>query len=248
MDRNELKYRAMQPVNAVEERTGLVGYHKWFLFRKVPRHITWFHTLGSALLTVFILQIATGVILAMYYQPSAQTAYESIVAITTEQSWGWLVRGMHKWGASVMIVLLFLHMARTFIFGAYRYPRELTWITGVLIFAMAMGMGFTGYLLVWDQRAFWASVVGININGTAPFLGPYILEFLRGGPEYTGQILSRFYSIHMLQIPLALAGLIGLHVYLVTRLGIAPTPWSEDNPDVRAEKHERVPEKHEVQG
>jgi quinol-cytochrome oxidoreductase complex cytochrome b subunit len=144
--------------------------------------------------------------------------------------WGWLVRGMHKWGASTMIVLLFLHMAASFMMGAYRYPRELTWISGVLIFAMVMGMGLTGYLLVWDQRAYWATVVAININGTAPFLGPYIAEFLRGASEYTGGILPRFYAIHMLHIPGAMVGLIVLHMYLVTRLGVTPAPWAKNDP------------------
>ncbi len=221
---------AVDVADGIEDRTGLIGYHRWFLFRNVPRGISIWHSLGFALLVVFVLQAITGAILAMYYQPAANTAYESIVAITTQYDWGWVVRGMHKWGASVMIVLLFLHMAASFVMGAYRYPRELTWITGVLIFALMMGMGFTGYLLVWDNRAFWATVVGININGTAPFLGPYILDFLRGGPEYTGQIIARFYAIHMLHIPGALAALIGLHIYLVTRLGVTPAPWKTDDP------------------
>ena len=137
---------------------------------------------------------------------------------------------MHKWGASFMIVLMFLHMAASFMMGAYKYPRELTWISGVLIFATMMGMGLTGYLLVWDQRAFWASVVAINLNGTAPFLGPYISEFLRGGSTYTSDIIPRFYSLHMLLIPGALGGLIGLHMYLVTRLGVTPAPWKHDDP------------------
>lgn len=230
LSKEELRYRALQPLDALDERTGLVEFHKWFLFRNVPKGLSWLHTLGFCLLIVFVLQVITGVILAMVYEPSADRAYESIQAITMTHPWGWLVRGMHKWGASMMIVLMFLHMAASFVMGAYRYPRELTWISGVLIFAMAMGMGFTGYLLVWDQRAFWASVVGININGSAPFLGPFIAEFFRGGSEYDGGIIARFYSIHMLQIPLALGGLIGLHMYLVTRLGVTPAPWAKDDP------------------
>ena len=234
--KEELAYRAKQPVDAIEDRTGLVGYHKWFLFRNVPKGLSWLHTLGFCLLIVFVSQAVTGAILAMHYEPSADRAYQSIQEITMQWDFGWLVRGMHKWGASMMIVLMFLHMAASFMMGAYRYPRELTWITGVLIFAAMMGMGFTGYLLVWDQRAFWATVVGININGTAPVLGPYIAEFLRGGPEYTGHILPRFYSIHMLLIPGGLGGLIGLHMYLVTRLGVTPAPWKTDDPsnDVEA--------------
>jgi quinol-cytochrome oxidoreductase complex cytochrome b subunit len=217
-------------LDEVDDRTDLVSFHKWFLFRNVPKGLSWLHTLGFCLLIVFVSQAVTGVILAMYYQPSAGTAYESIQAITMSHSWGWLLRGMHKWGASLIIILMFLHMAASFMMGAYKYPRELTWITGVLIFAMMFMMGLTGYLLVWDQRAFWASTVGVNINGTAPFLGPFLAEFLRGGPEYTGQVISRFYSIHMLQVPGAIGGLIGLHMYLVTRLGVTPAPWKTDDP------------------
>ena len=119
---------------------------------------------------------------------------------------GWLVRGMHRWGASVFIILMFLHMGRVFLFGAYKYPRELNWIIGVLILAMGMMEGFTGYLLPWDQTAYWASVVGINLNGTAPFLGPWLAQFLRGGQEISGDTLTRFYSLHMLLIPGAIIG------------------------------------------
>ena len=228
--KEEIKYRALeQPLEALEVRTGLVGYHKWFLFRNVPKGLSWLHTLGFCLLVVFALQAITGTILAMHYEPSAGRAYQSIQEITMQTPFGWLVRGMHKWGASVMIVLLFLHMASSFMMGAYRYPRELTWISGVLIFAAMFAMGLTGYLLVWDQRAYWATVVGVNINGSAPFLGPYIAEFLRGGPDFSGRILPRFYSIHMLLIPIALTGLITLHMFLVTRLGVTPAPWKTED-------------------
>jgi menaquinol-cytochrome c reductase cytochrome b subunit len=140
---------------------------------------------------------------------------------------GWLVRGMHKWGASVFIILMFLHMGRVFLFGAYKYPRELNWIIGVLILVMGMMEGFTGYLLPWDQTAYWATVVGINLNGTAPFLGPWLAQFLRGGQEITGETLTRFYSLHMLVIPGAIFALIGLHLYLVIRLGVTSPPWSK---------------------
>src|SRR6476661_1048769 len=172
--KEELKFQGTRALDQVDQRGGLVEFHKWFLFRNVPKGLSWLHTLGFCLLIVFVNQAITGSILAMHYQPGADTAYESIQRIMFHFDFGWLVRGMHKWGASMMIVLMFLHMAASFMMGAYKYPRELTWISGVLIFATVMGMGFTGYLLVWDQRAFWASVVGINLNGTAPFLGPYI--------------------------------------------------------------------------
>ena len=176
----------------LEERSGLVGGVKYFLFRKVPADIGWFHTLGSATLTAFIVQVTTGVILAMYYKPDPNSAYESIKHITNDLTLGWLVRGMHRWGASVFIILMFFHMARVFLFSAYKYPRELNWIIGVLLLATGMFEGFTGYLLPWPDT------------------------------------LPRFYSLHMLVRPGALFGLIGLHLYLVVRLGVSPNPWTKN--------------------
>jgi quinol-cytochrome oxidoreductase complex cytochrome b subunit len=135
---------------------------------------------------------------------------------------------MHRWGASVFIILMFLHMARVFLFGAYKYPRELNWVIGVLLLTMGLAEGFTGYLLPWDNTAYWATTVGININATAPFLGPYIAQFLQGGNFIGPDTLSRFYSLHMLVVPGAIIGLITLHLYLVIRLGVTSPPWSKD--------------------
>jgi menaquinol-cytochrome c reductase cytochrome b subunit len=224
------------PLDWLEERSGLVGGVRYFLFRNVPGDVNWMQTLGSAALTAFLVQAITGVILAMYYTPSVSNhpgtnepdAYWSIVHITDNVTMGWLVRGMHRWGASVFIILMFLHMGRVFLFGAYKYPRELNWIIGVLILVMGMMEGFTGYLLPWDQTAYWATVVGINLNGTAPFLGPWLAQFLRGGQEISGETLTRFYSLHMLVIPGAIIALITLHLYLVIRLGVTSPPWSKD--------------------
>jgi quinol-cytochrome oxidoreductase complex cytochrome b subunit len=128
----------------------------------------------------------------------------------------------------VFIILMFMHMGRVFLFGAYKYPRELNWIIGVLLLAMGLAEGFTGYLLPWDQTAYWATVVGININGTAPFLGPFIAQFLQGGTYINADTLSRFYAIHMLVVPGAIIALIGLHLYLVVRLGVTSPPWSKE--------------------
>jgi quinol-cytochrome oxidoreductase complex cytochrome b subunit len=229
---------ANYPIDWLEERSGLVGAVKYFLFRKVPADISWYHTLGSATLTAFLVQAVTGVILAMYYKPDPNSAYESIQHITNDLTLGWLVRGMHRWGASVFIILMFFHMARVFLFGAYKYPRELNWIIGVLILATGMFEGFTGYLLPWDQTAYWASIVGININGTGPFVGPFLASFLRGGAEIGPETLSRFYALHMLAIPGALFALIGLHLYLVIRLGVSPNPWSKG---AAGDEREEVP-------
>jgi menaquinol-cytochrome c reductase cytochrome b subunit len=226
----------LAPLDWIDERSAAVRGTKWFLFRNVPRDISWGQTLGSAALTAFIVQAVTGAILAMYYKPSTTInpetgkpmAYSSIEAITSDLTLGWLVRGMHRWGASVFIILIFLHMGRVFLFGAYKYPRELNWIIGVLILATGMLMGFTGYLLPWDQTAYWATAVGINLNGTAPFLGPWLAQFLAGGPEISENAITIFYAMHMLLLPGALIALIFVHIYLVTRLGVASPPWSKE--------------------
>jgi menaquinol-cytochrome c reductase cytochrome b subunit len=224
----QLQQTIMYPVDWLEERSGLVGGLKYFLFRKVPGDINWFQTLGSATLTAFLVQALTGVILAMYYHPDPDTAYSSIQHITNDLWAGWLVRGMHRWGASVFIILMFMHMGRVFLFGAYKYPRELNWIIGVLLLAMGLMEGLTGYLLPFDQTSYWATVVAVNINGTAPFLGPFLAQFLNGGTSIGPDTLSRFYSIHMLLVPGAIMALIGLHLYLVVRLGVTSPPWSKE--------------------
>ena len=226
--RKQLERAAMYPLDWLEERSGLIGGVRYFLFRKVPGDTNWFHTLGSATLTAFLVQAVTGVILAMYYKPDPNSAYESVEHISNDVWLGWLVRGMHRWGASVFIILMFMHMGRVFLFGAYKFPRELTWLIGVGLLALGLLEGFTGYLLPWDQTAYWATVVAININGTAPFVGPYLASLLRGGAEIGPDTLARFYSLHMLLIPGALIGLIGLHLYLVVRLGVSSPPWSRE--------------------
>lgn len=224
-----LKERAVEVptgiVGWVDERTGASGFLRAFMFRKVPKGTNWFYTLGSATMFAFLAQAVTGVFLAMYYDPSPTRAYDSVQYITNEVFLGELVRGMHRWGATVMVVLVFLHMARTFFFGAYKYPRELNWVVGVVLLVLTLAMAFTGYLLPFDQRSFWATVVGVNINGTGPVLGPYLADFLRAGPEFGATTLSRFYAIHMLLIPVLIAALIGVHIYLVTKLGTTAPPW-----------------------
>jgi menaquinol-cytochrome c reductase cytochrome b subunit len=223
----QLQALIMAPLDWLEERSGLVGATKYFLFRKVPPETNWFHTLGSATLTAFLVQLVTGVILAMYYKPSPEEAYGSIEKITNELTLGWLVRGMHRWGASVFIILLFLHMGRVFLFGAYKYPRELNWLIGAILLTLALAEGLTGYLLPWDQTSYWATVVAININANAPIVGPFLGDFLRGGAEIGEETLARFYSLHMLVIPGGLIGLITLHLYLVIRLGVTEPPWTK---------------------
>lgn len=221
-------------VDWIDERTSLSGGLRWMLFRKVPKGTNWFYTLGSAAMFAFLSQAVTGIFLAMYYDPSPTRAYESIRYITNEAFLGEFVRGMHKWGSTVMVILVFLHMGRTFFFGAYKYPRELNWVIGVVLLIMTMTMSFTGYLLPFDQRSYWATIVGVNINGTGPLIGPYLSDFLRAGPEFGATTLSRFYAIHMMLVPGLIAALIGAHLYLVAKLGTTAPPW------IRAKQDERL--------
>ena len=233
---HHLKEAGITVVDWVDERTSLSGGVRWMLFRKVPKGTNWFYTLGSATMFAFLNQAVTGVFLAMYYRPDAAGgAYESIRYINDQVFLGQFVHGMHKWGASVMVVLIYLHMARTFFFGAYKYPRELNWVLGVVLLILTMVMGFSGYLLPFDQRAYWATIVGVNINGTGPLIGPYLSDFLRAGPEFGATTLSRFYAIHMLLIPGLMAALIGAHLYLVAKLGTTAPPWqkAQEDPELR---------------
>lgn len=225
-------------VDWVDERTSLSGGARWIMFRKVPKGTNWFYTLGSGTLFAFLSQAVTGVFLAMYYRPDAAGgAYESVRHINDDVFLGEFVHGMHKWGSSVMVILIFLHMARTFFFGAYKYPRELTWVIGVALVILTFVMALTGYLLPFDQRSFWATVVADNITASGPFVGPYLADFLRGGAEFNATTLPRFYAIHMLLVPGLIATLIGVHLYLVTKLGTTAPPWlkAETDPELREE-------------
>ncbi len=235
----QLKEAGIGAADWVDERTSVSGGLRWMMFRKVPKGTNWFYTLGSATMFAFLNQAITGVFLAMYYRPSANEAYESTRYLTNEVFLGEFVRGMHKWGSTVMVILVFLHAARVFLFGSYKYPRELNWMIGAVLLILTMAMSFTGYLLPFDQRSYWATIVGVNINGTGPVAGPFLSDFLRGGAEFGATTLSRFYAIHMLLIPGLLAALIGAHLYLVARLGTTAPPWLKAEPEAKL-REERV--------
>jgi menaquinol-cytochrome c reductase cytochrome b subunit len=228
---DQAKEAGISTVDWIDERTSLSGALRWTMFRKVPKGTNWFYTLGSASMFAFLSQAVTGVFLAMYYDPSPVRAYESARHITNEVFLGEFVRGMHKWGSTVMVILVCLHMGRTFFWGAYKYPRELNWIIGAVLLILTFVMSFTGYLLPFDQRSYWATIVGVNINGTGPLVGPYLSDFLRGGAEFGATTLSRFYAIHMLLLPGAIAAMIGAHLYLVAKLGTTAPPWQKAEPD-----------------
>jgi ubiquinol-cytochrome c reductase cytochrome b subunit len=226
----------------VDERIDLMGIRKGLLDRKMPGGLTWWHTLGSATLAVFMVQAITGTILAMYYAPSPDHAYDSIRYLEAHVASGALLRGIHHWGASVMVVLVVAHAIRVFSMGAYKYPRELNWLLGVLLLGIVLGFGFTGYLLPWDQKAYWATQVGTNIAGTTPVVGALLVKLLRGGSQLGVATLTRFYALHVLLLPAMLIGIAMLHLVMVIRQGIAPrtgvleagAPEKTDSPEYRA--------------
>jgi quinol-cytochrome oxidoreductase complex cytochrome b subunit len=211
----------------LDERLGLTAIYNTTLDRKVPK-VNWSFTLGSATLFLAVLQAATGIFLTAYYVPHPDQAYDSINYIMNDVAFGWLIRGIHHWGATLMVITVVLHMLRTFIYGAYKYPREVTWLTGVLLLLVTLGMGFTGYLLPWNQRAYWATTVGTSITETIPFVGPFVNEALRGGSDLSTLTLVRFFSAHIWMLPAALFGIIGVHIYLVIRLGISHIPSKDE--------------------
>jgi quinol-cytochrome oxidoreductase complex cytochrome b subunit len=211
----------------LDERLGLKTIYDVVLDRKVPK-VNWAFTLGSATLFLVVVQGVTGVLLSAYYVPHPEQAYDSIQYIMNDVTFGWLIRGIHHWGATLMVIVVFLHLLRTFFYGAYKYPREITWITGVLLLLVTLGSGFTGYLLPWNQRAFWATIVGTSIVETVPILGPFLTEALRGGTQLSTLTLVRFFSAHIWILPAALVGLIGIHLYLVVRLGISHIPEKDE--------------------
>jgi ubiquinol-cytochrome c reductase cytochrome b subunit len=190
----------------------------------MPSRLGWAYTLGSATLFVFVLQVATGMFLAMYYSPSPDHAYDSIQYIMNDVTFGSIIRGLHHWGASAMVVLVALHLLRVFIMGAYKYPREVTWVVGVVLLALVLGFGFTGYLLPWDEKAFWATTVGTNIMGLAPGIGAWILRVARGGSQVGALTLARFFAAHTLILPGVTVGILLVHLYLVIRNGISAPP------------------------
>lgn len=206
----------------LESRLGLSELRRALLDREVPDRLTWWHTLGSATLAVFVVQVVTGAVLATFYAPTPDHAHDSVRYIETGVRMGRFLRGMHRWAASFMVVLVVAHMIRVFSMGAYKYPREANWLLGVGLFVLVMGFGFTGYLLPWDQKAYWATQVGTSMAGTAPWIGAALAGVLRGGAQLGAATLTRFYALHVLWLPALLMGLVLLHLALVVRQGIAP--------------------------
>jgi quinol-cytochrome oxidoreductase complex cytochrome b subunit len=207
----------------LDERVGWRQVWEAIFLRQIPK-VNWFYTLGSATLFLAVNQAVTGILLTIYYVPTPDHAYDSVQYITTQVAMGWLIRGLHHWGASAMVVVVVLHMLRVIFYGAYKYPREVTWITGVVLLLVVIGFGFTGYLLPWDQKAYWATTVGTRIAGTPPIVGDYLLKIMRGGPDLSAVTLARFFGTHIWVLPATLALLVGVHLYLVIKIGISAVP------------------------
>ncbi|HEX3034821.1 MAG TPA: cytochrome b N-terminal domain-containing protein [Thermodesulfobacteriota bacterium] len=186
----------------------------------VHRHTVWYY-LGGMTLFLFVIQFVTGILLLFYYKPTAEEAFESVQYIMAEVHFGWLIRSIHSWAANLLMFVIFLHLVSVFFLRAYRKPREITWISGCILFFIAIGFGFTGYLLPWNVLSFFATAVGTDISGSLPLIGEQILIFLRGGETITGATLTRFFAIHVWVLPVFLMIFIGLHLYLVQTHGMS---------------------------
>jgi cytochrome b6 len=206
----------------LDQRIGLADLEKLAQKKQVPvhRHTIWYY-FGGMTLFLFGVQVTTGILLLLYYRPSAEEAYESIQFLMTEVQFGWLIRSIHAWAANLMIFTLFVHLFSVLLLRVYRPPREVTWFSGVALMGLAMGFGFTGYLLPWNELAYFATKVGTEITGAVPLAGPFLRRLLRGGTEVTGATLTRFYGIHVAILPALTAMLVGLHLFLVQKHGMS---------------------------
>ncbi len=207
-----------------EARLGIAQALRPILGHRTPRGAKWWYVFGSATLTLFLIQVVTGILLAMVYVPSGDQAYESLQYLNYTQELGWFLRALHNTAASGMVVMLVIHMTQVFLMGAFKYPRELTWLFGVGLLAITMGMAFTGQVLRWDQDAYWGVGVGSAMAGRLPIIGPYMVRLICSGPTIGGETLSRFFALHVFVLPGTLILLVVGHLYLVLRLGISSPP------------------------
>jgi quinol-cytochrome oxidoreductase complex cytochrome b subunit len=212
----------------LDERVGLGDIVKIVRHKEVPvhRYSVWYY-LGGMTLFLFMVQVTTGILLLLYYRPSAEEAFESVQFLMTEVQFGWLVRSIHAWAANLMIFALFVHLFSVMLLKAYRPPREITWVSGIGLMGLALAFGFTGYLLPWNELAFFATKVGTDITGAVPGAGAFLRRLLRGGEDVTGATLTRFYGIHVAILPAITTSILGLHIYLVQRHGMSVPPSTE---------------------
>lgn len=205
----------------IDRRLRLKPLEQTLLNEPIPGGASWNYVFGSATLFLFVLQALTGMFLMVYYVPATDHAYDTVQYIQHEVWGGWFVRGLHHWGASAVMMAIGLHMLQVFFDGAYKRPRELMWIVGIILLAIMLGFGFTGYLLPWDQNAYWATQVGINMVGSVPLIGDFLVKFLRGGETLGALTISRFFAIHVAFLPAAIVFGIMLHIFILRRVGPA---------------------------
>ncbi len=212
----------------LDERIGLKDLEKLAKKKEVPlhRHTIWYY-FGGMTLFLFSIQVVTGILLLLYYRPSAEEAFESIQFIMTEVQFGWLIRSIHSWSANLMIFAMFIHLFSAYFLKAYRAPRELTWLSGGGLLGLALAFGFTGYLLPWNELAFFATRVGTEIPGVVPVVGSFLRRLMRGGDDVTGATLTRFYGIHVAILPAIITLVLGLHLFLVQKHGMSRPPSAE---------------------
>jgi len=215
-------------LNWLDERFGTGSVEEFLRHKTVPvnRHTLWYY-LGGMTLFLFIIQVLTGILLLLYYRPTPNDAFESVQYIMTQVRFGWLIRSVHSWSANLMIFAAFLHMFSVYFLKAYRKPRELTWISGMLLFFIVLGFGFSGYLLPWNTLAFFATKVGTEMAGSVPLIGKWFLVFLRGGEEVTGATLTRFFGFHVAVLPGLATLWLAIHLFLVQKLGMSVPPSVE---------------------
>ncbi len=206
----------------VVRRLGLTATMEDQYNRIVPMHATnYIYCFGGIAFVLFIILAVTGILLAVYYEPTPDTAYQSVLNISTHVQFGWWIRSIHRWAAGGMVLLVFVHLLRVFFTGAYKAPRELNWLTGVALLLITLGFGFTGYLLPWDQKAYWATKVGTDIAGSVPVIGHFLLVSLRGGEQISAATLGRFYDLHVLVLPAVIVVLLLGHFWMIRRHGIS---------------------------
>jgi quinol-cytochrome oxidoreductase complex cytochrome b subunit len=212
----------------LDHRIGLAELEELAKKKEVPvhRHTLWYY-FGGMTLFLFLIQVTTGILLLFYYRPSAEEAYESVRFLMAEVEFGWLIRSIHVWAANLMIFTLFVHLFSVWLLKAYRPPRELTWLSGVVLMVLALGFGFSGYLLPWNELAYFATKVGSEIMGAIPLVGPFLRRLLRGSDEVTGATLMRFYGIHVAVLPALTTLLLSLHLFLVQKHGMSVPPAVE---------------------
>ena len=215
-------------LNWLDERFGAGSVEQFLRHKTVPshRHSLWYY-FGGMTLFLFVVQVLTGILLLLYYRPTANDAFESVQFIVTQVRFGWLIRSVHNWSANLMILAAFVHMFSAYFLKAYRKPRELTWISGMLLFVLVLGFGFSGYLLPWNTLAFFATRVGTEMAGSVPLIGKWLLVFLRGGEEVAGATLTRFFGFHVAVLPGLVTLLLAVHLFMVQRLGMSVPPSVE---------------------